>query len=173
MTDAQVTTAIANIADNEPNTALEIRTLLTELFNRSYKTGDVMMVSCSNAYITANFDGTGLGINERVGWAICNGNNGTRNYDDRLPLAYGVTNATMGATKGNNTVTLTATNIPPLQVEFIPSGQDNGNVGNFIGTANAESYSPNKKLNTIGTNSTPFSIENKSIVTLFIQKINV
>ena len=37
MTDAQVTTAIANIADNEPNTALEIRTLLTELFNRSYK----------------------------------------------------------------------------------------------------------------------------------------
>lgn len=76
MTDAQVTTAIANIA-TEPNSAAEMRELLTELFNRSYKTYDVMMLSCSNAYIIANFDGTGLGIAERVGWAICNGANGT------------------------------------------------------------------------------------------------
>jgi hypothetical protein len=101
MTDAQVITAITNIADGTPNSALEIRTLLTELFNRSYKTGDVMMVSCSNAYITANFDGTGLGINERSGWAICNGNNLTRNYNGRVPLAYGVDYTTMGAQDGS------------------------------------------------------------------------
>lgn len=172
MTDAQVTTAIANIATSSPNTALEIRTLLTELFNRSYKTGDVMMVSCSNSYITANFDGTGLGINERVGWAICNNNNGTRNYDDRLPLPYGVTNATMGAMKGANTVTLLATNIPPLTIPYTASVRDNGDAGTYLETAATEANGV-QNLTTTGTNATPVSIENKTIVTLFIQKINV
>jgi hypothetical protein len=170
MTDAQVTTAIGNIKDDEPNTALEIRTLLTELFNRSYKTGDVMMVSCSNAYITANFDGTGLGINERVGWAICNGNNGTRNYDDRLPLAYGVTNTTMGATKGSNTHTLLETEMP----------SHTHGVASYAGALPSSVRVSSSTTTGIGgavTGATgggqAFSIENKSIVTLFIQKINV
>lgn len=170
MTDNQVTTAIANLASGTPNTALELRDLFTELFNRSVKTGTMVIKSVSNAYITNNFDGTGLGINEEVGYALPNGNNGTRNYDDKLPIPYGVSNLVMGATKGSNTVTLLATNIPPLNVGFTPSGQDNGNVGNYIETGNAESYA-DKTLSTIGTNSTPFSIEPKTIVTLYTVKL--
>lgn len=33
--------------------------------------GDLKQVNCSAAYITANFDVNGIGINERVGWKIC------------------------------------------------------------------------------------------------------
>jgi len=101
MTDAQIITAIADIADNTPNTALEIRTLFTELFNRGDKSGTIKIKDCSNAYITANFDGTGLGINEELGYAICNGNNGTRNWEGRVPVAFGGTYTTMGATDGS------------------------------------------------------------------------
>lgn len=172
MTDANVTSAIANIATGSPNSASEMRELLTELFNRSYKTGDVMMLSCSNAYVTDNFDGTGLGIAARVGWAICNGANGTRNYNDSYPMPYGASNLTMGAAVGANTATLAVANIPPLTVGFTPSGDDNGNIGNYIVTANGGNYG-DKTLDTIGTNATPFSIKSKGIVTLFIQKINV
>ena len=170
MTDSQVTTAISNIADNTPNTALEIRTLLTELFNRAPKTGTIIIKDVSNAYITANFDGTGLGINDEIGYAIVNGNNGTRNWDDRIPLAYGVSNIVMGNPKGANTVTLLATNIPPLSIPFTPSTRDNGDVGDFLETAPSESYAV-KYLTTSGTNSTPFSIENKTIVTLITMRL--
>lgn len=101
MTDNQVTTAIANLASGTPNTALELRDLFTELFNRAPKTGTIVIKDVSNAYITANFDGTGLGINIESGYAICNSNNTTRNWDGRVPLGYGGTYLTMGATGGS------------------------------------------------------------------------
>lgn len=63
--------------------------------------GDVKEVDCTDAYITANFDGTGLGINERIGWAICNGQNGTRNRGGRVSLARGTGYLSMGATGGS------------------------------------------------------------------------
>ena len=171
MTDAQVTTAITNLASGTPNTVLELRDLFTELFNRCPKTGTIVIKDVSNAYITANFDGTGLGINLEAGYAIANGNNGTRSWDDCVPLAYGTTNTTMGASVGSNTVTLLPTNIPPLEVGYMPSSQDNGNIGDYIETGNGERYYPDKKLITIGTNSTPFSIKTKSIVTLITMKL--
>jgi len=49
---------------------------------------DVKMVTCDNAYLAANFDGTGLGINERKGWAVCNGNNGTADMRGLYPVGY-------------------------------------------------------------------------------------
>ena len=39
----------------------------------------VIELDVNAAYITANFDGTGLGINLCLGYAICNGQNGTKN----------------------------------------------------------------------------------------------
>jgi len=165
MTDAQVITAIAAIEDNTPNSALEIRTLLTELFNRSYKTGDVMMVSCSNAYITANFDGTGLGINERVGWAICNNNNGTRDYQGRVPLAYGTSYATMGAADGSKDAVVGA-HTHNVVINGQGAGSNNVSFNDGVGTGHPYE-----------TSSTGVSVTDKNmqpyIVTLFIQKINV
>lgn len=101
MTDAQVTTAITNLASGTPNTALELRDLFTELFNRSPKTGTIVIKDVSNGYIADNFDGTGLGINLEAGYAIVNGNNGTRNWAERTLVAYGGSLTTMGATFGS------------------------------------------------------------------------
>jgi hypothetical protein len=168
MTDAQVITAITNIADGTPNTASEIRDLFTELFNRSYKTGDVMMLSCSNQYIIDNFDGTGLGIAERVGWAICNGQNTTRNYNGRVPLAYGVDYATMGASGGSKDAVV---------VEHSHTVDALGDVSNvkvlrFGSNPDVETEFETLTTNTVGVSGTDKNLQ-PYIVTLFIQKINV
>jgi len=167
MTDSALNTAISNIADGTPNTASEFRAILTELVNRSYKTGDVMMLSCFNAYIIANFDGTGLGIAERVGWAICNGANGTRNYNGKVPLAYGTDYLTMGATGGSKDAVVVE------HTHGIKYG------ANGSGTK----YPETPYISDIiggdmqGTESTGVSGTDKNMqpymVTLFIQKINV
>ena len=101
MTRTQLTALVTAIGTGEANTALELRTILTALVDGATLTNEVKLIDCSNAYIASNFDGTGLGINERVGWAICNGSNGTRNWNGKVPLAYGTDYLTMGATGGN------------------------------------------------------------------------
>jgi|GEM_PF-936957 len=50
--------------------------------------GDVKRVHCDSAYILANFDGSGLGLNERLGWAIRNGLNGTEDARGRTSIAW-------------------------------------------------------------------------------------
>ena len=89
MTDLQLQTAITNLATGSPNTAEEMRNILNEFYARSSKYGDIRMKDVSNAYISENFDGTGLGINLEVGWAIVNGQNLTRQWNGRVPLAFG------------------------------------------------------------------------------------
>jgi len=98
-TRAEKIAMINGIGTGEPNTALEIRNILTALLDPSSKT--IVMKDVSNAYITANFDGTGLGINEEDGYALCNGANGTRNWAERVPLAYGGAYLVMGAQGGS------------------------------------------------------------------------
>jgi hypothetical protein len=59
--------------------------------------GDIKEVSCTAAYLAANFLPTGLnkglGIGERIGWAICNGNNDTPNDKGRVVVGYGIEGA--------------------------------------------------------------------------------
>jgi hypothetical protein len=83
--------------------------------------GDVKWIVCDATYLANNFiaSGTteGLGVNERAGWAICNGKNGTPNDKGRTYIAYGKlgagTNyATLGATGGEETHQLTEAEIP-------------------------------------------------------------
>ena len=77
-------------------------------------TGDTKEVVCTREYINANFDLTGLGVNQRVGWAICNGLNGTPNDDGRVTIAFGTNNVDVGTTGGAVTHTLTAAQLPVI-----------------------------------------------------------
>jgi len=166
MTDAALTTAIANLASNTKNTIDEFRAILTELFNRSYKTGDVLMLSCSNQYIIDNFDGTGLGIAERVGWAICNNANGTRDYNGKVPVAYGTDYPTMGASGGSKDAVV---------VEHShSSGAYNTGTGTAIFTNKglvSGSDTLYSRTYTEGVSGTDKNMQ-PYMVTLFIQKIN-
>lgn len=76
---------------------------------------DVKEIDCDNAYMAANFDVTGLGINERIGWAICNGNNGTKNRSGKVSVAFSDADAdfgTLGTAAGAKTHTLITGEIP-------------------------------------------------------------
>lgn len=90
-----------NLADVSNITASDHRAVeqaLLDFAESQWLTGDIKEIDCDDAYITANFTGTGLGINERAGWAICNGQNGTRNRTGRVSVAYGASPGGSGAT---------------------------------------------------------------------------
>lgn len=102
MTDLELTQAITNVADGTPNTALELRTILFELQSRSVKSKTIVMKDVSQQYIVDNFDIDGLGKNLELGYAICNGNNGTtRDWAGRVPVAYGGAYTTIGERDGS------------------------------------------------------------------------
>lgn len=112
MTRTEMQEIIDDIETGVPNTALKVRTALETIADGTAQTGDVKEIDVSNAYLTANFDASGLGTNERLGWAICNGNNGTRNRGGRVAIQYNSTYPTLGATGGSATHTLTISEIP-------------------------------------------------------------
>jgi len=58
-----------------------------------------------------NFDGTGKGTGDLLGWALCNGNNGTPNLEDKFIMGI-ITSARGGETGGHNSMTLTTAQIP-------------------------------------------------------------
>jgi hypothetical protein len=106
-TRTEILALINGITTGSPNTALEIRTLLTEMVNYPVQIGTIRQKDVTNAYIVANFDGTGLGINEEEGWARRNGQNGTRNSQGRVNINYDPTNyPTMGVTDGSKDAVL-------------------------------------------------------------------
>ena len=55
----------------------------------------------NQAYIDNNFDNTGLGVNLLVGYALCNGNNGTPPMDGLVSIAYGTNYNVIGAFGGS------------------------------------------------------------------------
>lgn len=58
-----------------------------------------------------NFDVTGLGTGNLIGWALCNGNNGTPNLNDRFVMGTN-TNTALGSVGGNNSYSLTLAQLP-------------------------------------------------------------
>lgn len=92
----------------------------------SWFTGDTKEVVCDSIYLAANFDGTGLGTNERVGWAIMNGNNGTPNDNGRTVIAYGSSYTTLEAVGGSKDAVV-------VQHTHSLRTYGNGQEGNFPG----------------------------------------
>ena len=68
----------------------DVEKALLDFAESQWLKGDIKEVDCTNQYIADNFDSNGIGKNERLGWAICNGYNGlTRNRTGRVSVAYG------------------------------------------------------------------------------------
>jgi len=72
----------------------------------------VIELDVPQQFIIDNFDVTGLGTNLMLGYAICNGNNGTKNRDGRVGIGYGTNYSTVGITGGSATHTLTESEMP-------------------------------------------------------------
>lgn len=164
MTRSQYQTLINVIADDEPNTAEEFRIVLSALADGTSQTGDIKEIDVSTGYIATNFDGTGLGTNERLGWAICNGNNGTRNRNGRVSLQYDPSlYPTLGTTGGSRDAVL-------VEHTHSIATSPNDNLG-YV-TAKSSSATGGTPINTssagesgVGKNMQPY------IVTLFIMKL--
>jgi len=97
---------------------------------------EVIEMDVTTQYITDNFDSTGLGINLCEGFAICNGNNGTKNRDGRTGIAYGTNYSFVGFVGGEATHTLTIPELPSHThdfISYIQSGSNSGSGGEAAG----------------------------------------
>lgn len=105
------------------------------------QSGDIKRVKCDLTYLEANFEVDGLGKNLRLGWAICNGNNGTDNLAGRVGVAYGLGYSTLGQIGGEATHTLTKPEIPNITIHIDGSNADNGDPGTKAVTAATQANS--------------------------------
>jgi hypothetical protein len=168
----------------------ELQTKLNNHIENAWRTGDVKEVHCTVAYYQANFDSTGLGINERVGWHYCNGNNGTWDKRDKTSICWD--NRTidpnnnywdllynqLGLTVGEKKHQLTQAQLPSVEWEIKAKIQEGGgghNGGYSEIDPNATDTNnfttPTGLVVNVGGNDEKFSIVQPSIISLFIQKI--
>lgn len=105
MTSATFEALVIGRADAGNNPVSTERALWRAIANEIFKLFEVkhldVNVTANPGYMAANFDNTGLGINNMVGFAICNGQNGTINRTGRTSIGYGSGYATIGATGGS------------------------------------------------------------------------
>lgn len=89
----------------------------------------------SNAYIDDNFDNTGLGTDLMVGYAICNGQNGTPNLDGLVSIGYGANYPVMKAVGGSkNAVVVEHTHTVAVNTNAVGSGFPAFEASNTQGT---------------------------------------
>lgn len=95
----------SNLASGQKIPALKHREVEHALLNfiqqNASQSGDIKRIKCDLAYYTANFETNGLGKNLRLGWAQCNGNNGTDDLTGRVGVGFGLGYSTFGATGGS------------------------------------------------------------------------
>jgi hypothetical protein len=75
--------------------------LLNFIQQSTSQQGDIKRIKCDITYLQANFESNGLGKNLRLGWAICNGNNGTDDLTGRVGIGYGIGYSTLSGTGGS------------------------------------------------------------------------
>ena len=172
----ELPSALFNLTDNlahEIGTDLK-RGTVQELINLiaplvSALQFQVISLDVTTAYINSNFDNTGLGTNLCLGYAICNGNNGTKNRNGLISLGYGVGYTAIGGTGGATTHGLTAAEIPAIQVPYTASVADNGDTGTFLVTSRFQSAGIQNL--TTGGAGTAHNIMQPYLITLMIQKL--
>jgi len=171
---AQFTALIGTIDDNGLNTALEVRTILEAIRDSTFVMHEVKVLNIPSAdmatYLTANYDGTGLGIGNSVGFAICNGNNGTEDYRRRVPVGYDPTTyvsgnnySLMGNAFGEENHVLTIPELP---------AHDHGGTKIETGLAGTDpGFASTDSENSVGGDEAHNNMQ-PSIVTLFIQRVS-
>lgn len=170
MNRSDIQVLIDAIQDGVPNTALKVRTVLNAIADGTAQTGDLQEIDVTNAYLLANFDVTGLGTNERLGWAICNGNNGTRIRNGRVSIGYDPVNyPTLGATGGSKTHTLTVNEIPAHNHIIKASVNTSGGAGSNS-VSNISNNAADMQTNSQGGGQ-PHNIMQPYMVTLIIMKL--
>lgn len=149
---------------NELSLYNSVANIYYSISDRIFLPYDIKEVDCTDAYILANFDNTGLGINERVGWAICNGQNGTKNRNGRVGVAWGALYSIMGAMFGSKDAVVVE-HTHTIKGSVATSGGGGSNAVNNV----------NNNSGDITTSSTGVSGNDKnmqpSIVSLFIMKL--
>jgi hypothetical protein len=88
------------------------KALLDFVQENSSQQFDIKPIYVNSTYLGNNFDSTGLGTNLRLGWAICNQNNGTPNLGGRTIIGYGGSFTTLNAVGGAAQHTLTEGEMP-------------------------------------------------------------
>lgn len=154
----------------------------------TWRAGDIKEVDCTLTYIQANFDSTGLGINERVGWAVCNGNNGTRNRQGRTSVGmyypsllvnpndnvWDVLYNNIGSLFGKNKHQLTEAELAEHDHTIETGGDtylDDWADGYIKARQNADNRVQNNKRTGKAGGNQPHENRQPSIVTLIIQKL--
>ena len=75
--------------------------LLNYINDNLPKQFDIKYIWADTTYLGDNFETSGLGKLLRLGWAICNGNNGTPNLGGRMIMTYGGDFTTLNAIGGS------------------------------------------------------------------------
>ncbi len=162
---------IDTIQDNGRNPALEVRTILTAIKNEVFMLNEIKMIFMTTGQITANFDSSGLGTGDYLGYARCNGQNGTEDYRRRVPIGHDSTtyvsgfNYTVPSNEfGEATHILTIPEMPAhhhSEVRNVAGGGAGGSGTFDFGSGNTSDTGGDQPHNNI----------QPSKVTLFIQRI--
>lgn len=116
--------AIANGTDLYQLTAQQLIDFMNiNIGTRQFQIIDLWV---TQSYIDTNFDVTGLGTGICEGLAICNGQNGTPPMDGLVSIGYGTNYNVIGAFTGSKEVSLTASNIPKLDITLRVSNAGGG-----------------------------------------------
>ena len=130
------------------------------------QSGDIKRVKCDLTYLNDNFDVNGLGKNLRLGWQICNGNNGTDNLTGRVGIGYGLGYSALGGIGGSKDAVV---------VEHSHTYNSINNVGkavlafDSVGDKEGASYFT-ANTNTVGASGTDKNMQ-PYIINLYIMKL--
>lgn len=164
---ADINTKIAARVDNAQNKVAKERELWSILVNEACKLYEVKEIdvnlTVSPTYITDNFSPTGLGIGAMDGFAICNGNNGTKNRNGLTSIGYGTSYPTVGATGGSkDAVVVSHTH---TYSKAVPGRGYDTAADDYPFSSNASDTTSSTGESGVGKNMQPY------IVTLMIQRI--